>query len=457
MSETPRHVAILDIGKTNAKTVILDAASGEEIAARRTANQVLQGGPYPHYDIEALWQFFLESLKGFAREPGYDAISVTTHGAAGVLLDANGNLAMPVLDYELEYPADIITAYAALKPDFSETFSPLLARGLNLGAQLHYLKSTFPDDFAATQTILTYPQYWAWRLTGIASVEVTSLGCHTDLWQPATGEYSALVDRLGIRQKLPPLRSAFDALGPVQPDVALTLGLQMPVPVYCGIHDSNALLLGHLMKREAPFTVVSTGTWVISFALGGDLTTLDPKRDTLANVDVFGRAVPSARYMGGREFSLISEGLTPPLFDEADVLLSTILERDIMVLPSAMPGCGPFPDAHLRWIAADKITDEERYTAACVYTALMTETCLYLLQSAGPILIEGPFSTNEIYLKALAGVTDRDVIALPGTTGTSLGAGILVGVQASERQGRIFKPDRTKSYARYRNRWLSLI
>ncbi|MCE3590562.1 hypothetical protein LXJ59_28655, partial [Escherichia coli] len=68
---------------------------------------------------------------------------------------------------------------------------------------------------------------------------------------------------------------------------------------FCGIHDSNASLLPHLMTRSSPFSVVSTGTWVVLFAVGGQLDKLDQARDTLANVDAYGKAVPSARFMGG--------------------------------------------------------------------------------------------------------------------------------------------------------------
>ena len=66
--------------------------------------------------------------------------------------------------------------------------------------------------------------------------------------------------------------------------------------------------------------MVSTGTWVVIFAVGGDLDHLDPKRDTLANVDALGRAVPSARFMGGREFELLTNvfAVNQPLtFSEA--------------------------------------------------------------------------------------------------------------------------------------------
>ncbi|MBJ6133552.1 FGGY-family carbohydrate kinase [Ochrobactrum sp. Q0168] len=455
-----KNIAILDIGKTNAKVVVIDAAGGEEIAARRMPNTVQRDGPYPHYDIEALWRFFLASLSEFAREPGFDAISITTHGASAALVAADGTLAMPVLDYELEYPAEIRAAYAAIKPDFRDTFSPTLSLGLNLGAQLHYLKTVFPADFARTHFIFTYPQYWAWRLTGIATSEVTSLGCHTDLWLPKQSAFSALVDRLDIREKFPPLRSAFDALGPLLPKIATEIGLPSPVPVHCGIHDSNASLLAHLMDRKGSFSVVSTGTWVVSFAVGGNLDQLDPKRDTLANVDAYGRAVPSARYMGGREFDLMTEGLQKPSPSEYDALAAQVLHRSIMALPSAVPGCGPFPDTHLRWRNADQPSDAERYAAACIYAALMTESCLSLLGAKGPIVVEGPFSDNAIYLKTLANFSGRAVEAIAGSTGTATGAGLLAGATPKEKHGRIYQPDDGASgsvHAAYRAKWLEAV
>ena len=240
-----------------------------------------KGGPYPHYDIEGLWAFTLEALAAFAEAPGYDAISITTHGASAALLAADGSLALPVIDYEHEYPKHVRDAYDRLRPPFEETFSPRLSGGLNVGAQIHYQKTVFPDDFSRVRTILTYPQYWAWRLTGVAANEVTSLGCHTDLWRPRQGTYSSLVDALDIRDRMAPIRSAFDVLGPVLPETAGLLGLAASVPVYCGIHDSNASLLPHLIGNEPPFSVVSTGTWVINFAVGGDRDRFDAARDTL--------------------------------------------------------------------------------------------------------------------------------------------------------------------------------
>ncbi len=154
-----------------------------------------------------------------------------------------------------------------------------------------------------------YPQYWAYRLTGVLANEVTSLGCHTDLWNYRAGDFSTLVDRQGWRPLMAPLRRASDRLGPILPEIARQPGSIPATPVHCGIHDSNASLLPHLMDRAKPFAVVSTGTWVIAMAIGGAAVELDPARDTLVNVNAFGDPVPSARFMGGREFAtLVGEG-----------------------------------------------------------------------------------------------------------------------------------------------------
>ena len=452
-SSSYRRIAVLDIGKTNAKVVVLDSETGAEIAVLKRPNVTIKTGLYPHYDIEALWSFALDALKSLAREPGFDAISITTHGAAAALLGRDGALAMPVIDYEHEYPEQIRDAYTALRPSFSETFSPRLAMGLNVGAQLHYQKSAFPEEFAKVTDILTYAQYWTARLTGVAANELTSLGCHTDLWNPKTGSYSSLVDRLGIRGLMAPIRSAFDAIGPVLPEIAAELGLGKTVPVYCGIHDSNASLLPHLIHREAPFAVVSTGTWVINFGVGGDLDHLDQKRDALANVDAYGRAVPSSRFMGGREFEILSAEIGPVDEKPAQAAIGPVIAKGIMLLPNIAPGSGPFPGRTSRWIGAEETSREERHAAACLYLALMTDACLGLIGAKGAVIVEGPFALNETYLKLLAALAGREVIALPGTTGTSQGAALLTGIRPVAGAETHFPPADIPGLSAYRDRW----
>jgi sugar (pentulose or hexulose) kinase len=445
-------VAVLDVGKTNVKAVIVDVEAGRELAARTKPNKVLTDGPYPHFDVDGIFAFFLESLKELHTEFRFEAISITAHGASGALLGED-RLALPVLDYEFRYPAEIDAAYDAIRPPFAETFSPRLPGGLNLGAQFHYQKTAFPEAFRQVRSIVTYPQYWGWRLTGIAATDVTSLGCHTDLWLPRVGMFSSLIESLGIAGKLAPVRKPSDLLGHVTDDVARKIGLTAPVPVYCGIHDSNASLLPHLLQREAPFAVVSTGTWVVLFAVGGDLDHLDPARDILANVDALGRAVPSARFMGGREFEMLTAGQGKPT-PEA---IRRVVGEGIYMTPSVMPGCGPYPNAKHHIVNAPAGLDaNETYAAASLYCALMTKTCLDLTGASGPIVVEGPFTRNALYIEALASATGRPVSAATGSTGTSVGAALLassLSVSEISPGDKTVSLDLSPSFHRYCSEW----
>ncbi|WP_416408064.1 FGGY-family carbohydrate kinase [Agrobacterium rosae] len=453
---TIKNVAVIDIGKTHAKLIVVDGESGEEIASRKIANRVLNAPPYLHYDIETLWSFIIEGLAAFRVEPGYQAISITTHGASAALLNGQGDLALPVLDYEHSYPDDIQKAYAALRPPFAETFSPALPMGLNVGAQLHYQKTAFPDDFAVVTDILTYPQYWAYRLTGVKANEATSLGCHTDLWQPGKATFSSLPETLGIANLLAPVRSAFDALGPVLPEIAAEIGVDHDMPVYCGLHDSNASLLPHLMVRKGPFSVVSTGTWVICFGVGASLEKLDPARDTLVNVDAFGKPVPSARFMGGREFEMLTAGIKPPSEAELGVALDAVLADEILYLPNAVEGSGPYPGRKGQWLNKPR-SEAERHVAASLYAAMMTASCLSLIGDAQTTIVEGPFGSNVVYTQALAAMTGSDVLVTDSNSpsGTALGAALLATRHAPRQSYHAVQP--LHGLSGYYGKWREMV
>lgn len=417
-----RHIAVIDVGKTNAKLALVAADGLREVAVVSRPNKVLPGPPWPHFDLEGHRRFFLDHLASFQASHGIDAISVTTHGASCVLLTASGELAAPMLDYEHSGPDMLREAYNATRPDFAETGSPRLPLGLNLGAQLFWQFKTYPHLREKVAHILTYPQYWGWLLTGEMASDVTSLGCHTDLWNPWRGEFSSLVGKLGLAQTIAPTRRSTDILGTLRPEIAAATGIAANTPVTCGIHDSNASLYPYILARRAPFSVVSTGTWVVAMAIGGRQITLDPKRDVLVNVDARGEPVPSARFMGGREFEVVSEGTTvvPTAMECARV----VGER-IAILPAVEASSGPFAGRRMRW-CGEPASSGERMAALSYYLALMTRTCLDLIGAEGPVLIEGPFARNPNYLDMLASISSGALEIAVSATGTSGGAAVLL-------------------------------
>lgn len=423
-----RHIAVIDIGKTNAKLALVDLKTLTEIAVITRPNVVLSGPPWPHFDVEGHWDFLIGALAEFHSTHRVDAISITTHGACMALLDQNGNLAAPILDYEHPIPAAISAEYDALRPPFSQTGSPRLTAGLNAGAQLYFQFKQDPELHARVAHIVGYPQYWGHRLTGNLANDVTSIGCHTDLWTPYTGQLSDLAKRLDIASKMAPVHKSSDVLGTLLPEITQKTGLSPDTPVVCGIHDSNASLYPHLLTQTGPFSVVSTGTWVIAMSIGGAIVPLDPARDTLINVNAFGDPVPSARFMGGREFEIIQEG-HPFKITDADV--DDVLSSGVMLLPSVTSDTGPFQGQDMTWQGVEPAKGSgARSVALSYYLALMTQTCLDLTASEGPIIVEGPFAQNTQYLAMLQAATNRPVLRSQSATGTSVGAALLFGSQA---------------------------
>lgn len=414
-----KHVAVIDIGKTNVKLALVDLSVMSEIAVRTRPNTVIDVPPYPHFDTDGIWSFVKTALATLQTGHGIEGISITTHGACAALLAADGSLAAPVLDYEHQGPDASRAEYDKIRPPFSDTGSPALPMGLNLGAQLFWQLHRDPGLLDRVAQVVTWPQYWGYRLTGQTATDVCSLGCHTDLWNPTTRNWSPLPGALGLATKMARPRKPSDVLGTLLPALQRDLGLG-PVPVLTGIHDSNASLVPHL-SQTPPFSVVSTGTWVIAMAMGVKPAPLDPRRDVLVNVNALGHPVPSARFMGGREHDIIRQGKAAVATD-ADAV--RVLRRGLMLLPSVVTGSGPFARSTMRW-TRDTRTDAETEVAVGYYLALMTAECLASIGADGPTLIEGPFGANPWFRSMLAAATGRPARGSDARTGTAIGAALL--------------------------------
>lgn len=440
---------VLDIGKTNVKLALVDAA-GRMIAEERRPNAILTDGPYPHHDTEGIWNWMLATCRGFARQAQVSAIVPVTHGATAALVDDTG-LVLPVLDYEAALPG---LDYAALRPPYAQTCSPLLPAGLNLGRQLAWLQQQHPEQFARARHILMYPQYWAWRLCGSAAGEATSLGCHTDMWDPVRQDYSALVARMGWQDKLPPLASPWASLGTLRMDVLEATGLSPECEVLCGIHDSNASLVRYLGRdgAAAPRTVLSTGTWLIAAAFGTGLDGLREDADMLANTNALGQPVACMRFMGGREFAALA-GDQPAACSYLQ--LEQMVARGTMAIPCFAEGGGPFAGRAGSIEGRAPVDAGERFALATLYCVLMTDYCLDALGARGPITVEGSFTANPWFGPLLAGLRPQQALSYSDdASGTTCGAWLLRYRDATPPGASVPKPPRAlPGLEAYRARW----
>ena len=435
--ESQRATIVLDVGKTLSK-LSLWTPDGHLLARQTRPNP--RGSALDAAGIEAWVETTLREFAGLAP---IGAIIPVSHGAAAAVI-RDGKLVQAPLDYESPIPPAVRKQYELLRDDFRNTGSPALPLGLNLGAQLFYQESLNPALLASAASVLPWPQYWSWLLSGVAASEVTSLGCHTDLWNPLTGTHSALCVSRGWADRMAPLKSADAVLGPLLPLWVERTGLPADTRVYCGIHDSNAALhaargFPEIAGHEA--TILSTGTWFVAMRIlpdGGavgsadarttargpldspiagvafDMATLPESRDCLVNVDALGNPVPSARFMGGREIELLTRLDTRRLDLRPDqpallTAVSGVLASGAMVLPTFAPGSGPFPDAHGRWTSMPEDPFQQR-AAVALYAALMADVSLDLIGSHGRLLIEGRFAESEVFARALASLRPNDAV-----------------------------------------------
>jgi sugar (pentulose or hexulose) kinase len=412
-------VVVLDVGKTLAKATLWSPERRLLLKRSRPNERVTENG-LPVLDYKGIEVWLTGVLKEFAATADIEAIIPVGHGASGCLVEGDA-LVVPPLDYEATPPDDVRQKYLAVRDAFEFTGSPCLPMGLNFGTQLFWLQSVYPKEFARG-TILMWPQYWAWRLCGEKAIEVTSLGCHTDLWQPTKSKPSPMAVAQGWADRLAPLRKASDVLGTVSREWRERTGLSSDCKVLCGLHDSNSALLASRLHPEIAnreCTVLSTGTWFIamrSLPSAAESPILTEDRDCLFNVDVWGNPVPSSRFMGGREAELLEDCAgdfvdVAAHADELMLLAARAVDNGIFALPAFEPGVGPFPKHVGCWIdrPGDKLG---RRAVAALYLALMANASLDLIGARGRIIIEGRFGGDPVFTRALAVLRPRDAIYL---------------------------------------------
>ncbi|MEN7537316.1 FGGY-family carbohydrate kinase [Aurantiacibacter flavus] len=423
------YAVCIDVGKTLSK-VTLWSRQGSLLDRQVRPNRAASIDSLIRLDASGIEAWLMDVLTSYAPHP-VEFIVPVAHGAAAAVIEDDA-LAFPPIDYEQALPEDVCAAYQAERPAFAETGSPSLPNGLNLGAQLSWLQSLYPQAMESG-TIVPWPQYWAWFLSGRCVSEVTSLGCHSDLWSPLPGHFSSMARLKGWDQRFAQLVEACEVVGQLRADIAAKTGLPNTTKILAGLHDSNAALMAargfpQVSGKEA--TVLSTGTWFIAMRMARErieMERLPEARDCLINVDAYSAPVPSARFMGGREIKTLI-GESPGRIDDKAIqsaliaAVPQVLDEQAMVLPTLAPGCGPFPQGQSEWLNPPS-EQNARLAAICLYAALVTTTSLRLIGSIDCLLVEGRFADSEVFVRALASLRpDLQIFVADGETDVSFGA-----------------------------------
>ena len=152
----------------------------------------------------------------------------------------------------------------------------------------------------------------------------------------------------------------------------------------------------------------------------GLLTDLDEQKDMLANVDAEGQPIPTIRFMGGKEYSSISRNADAEV-SYADI--KYVIDNHIFALPSFADEGGPYRFKRGYIVGPYEYTPGLSIALATMYCALVTDHCLSLLNSNGPIFVEGRFASSSLFCRLLATYRrSQTVLRSLDRTGSLIGA-----------------------------------
>ncbi|MDX1218846.1 carbohydrate kinase [Sinorhizobium medicae] len=425
-------VAVLDVGKTNVKLSAF-TADGAAVETLSVPNPVLPGPPWRHHDVTALSQWVFETLAALSRRHDLSAIVTAGHGSGGVLTgtdpDAGDGATLPMIDYEQSLPPDILDGYTPLAGSFLDRGSATMHGATHQARQLYWMEARQPDAFGKARWFLGLPQYWAWRLSGIAASEASFLGAQSHLWNVAERRWAPIVGARGWERLMPPFAKAWQTLGPIRPELVKRYGLPAEMRVLAGGHDSS---LNHYRYHAAglqDFTVISTGTWIVGFSRSTPIDRLDEHRGMTLNSDLFGNRLGGILTMGGREFSHIA-GVDPPTDNAPPEALVRLLAQRTIAAPSFGDDDGLFPGSagSGRILGPEPKSAMERKTLALLYCALLTVECIETLSADRLVVLDGSFLRDPLYADVVAALLpDRKVCFNLDAYGVAAGAALLAG------------------------------
>ena len=401
---------VLDIGKTNVKLIFFN--KNKKVVKSYNTKQK----PSKKFGIKVLnsaeiYNWTLQKIKSMEKKSRLDKFVCTAHACSIALIDHEDQELVACTDYEFPYHK-YIKEYQKIVPSFNESYTPLLENGLNIGLQLYYLKKQNPDLIKKTKYYLNYPQYIAWKMTNHYASEISYLGCHSHLWDFKKNKLSSLVKKLNLVNNFPLNEKAWKVIG--SKDVG-----KSKLKIINGVHDSNASYLYFKNSNIKNFTLVSSGTWYIIFNQRNSLTKLNPNLDMLANIDVYGKAVPTMRFMGGREYDYLMKKFK---LSSTIKPVNNFKVEDYLIYPSYASG-GAFKIMNINKNKFKTLSKRQIYYLVCLYIAFMLNFCLNKMNSNNTIILDGPITKNPMIMKLLSTLRTKQVVLKnKKEIGTSLGA-----------------------------------
>lgn len=449
MSSKKSVTAVFDIGRTNKKFFLFDDTLSIVKTRKIEFEEITDDDDYPSDDLNAIRRWVLDIAQDTLSDRSIEVkgINISAYGATMVHIDDDGEPVTPLYNYLKPYPNElfekITDQYGGESNFLIETASPPLGM-LNAGLQLYWLKNKKSDLFNKIHTSLFLPQYISYLLTSQKTIEKTSIGCHTCMWNFRENQYHRWLRDEELLNLLPDIKS-------VDQWFECKIG-QSQSKTGIGIHDSSAALVPYLKVFEDPFLLLSTGTWSVAmnpFA-NDPLTIEELNRDCLNYMSITGKPIKASRFLLGGEYSHQLKKMNvyfgPNFQKPEDELNLDILKKLVdkkntgkkLILEKGNRS-GPFPSSNdQKWdLSRFKSYREALHQCMLDLAFIQVESIKLAIGNSNihQIIITGGFSKNYSFCRLLATMLpEKKFYSAKLEAASALGAALLIDEQENKKE-----------------------
>ena len=435
MKTTPA-IAIFDIGKTNKKLFVFN--DKYQIVLEKTIQfeETKDEDGDACENLPALTEWIRQSINELMdmQDISVKAMNFSAYGASFVHIDNEGKPVAPLYNYLKPFPAALKSKFYKKyggEVDFSiHTASPVLGN-LNSGLQLYYLKEEKPALFKKIRYSLHLPQYLSYLVTGRPCSDITSIGCHTGMWNFTENRYHEWLHQEGIHDKL----------APIFPSDQLITTNWYGKPLQCGagLHDSSAALIPYLARFKEPFVLISTGTWCISLNPFNQtkLTAEELQQDCLCYMEYRGKPIKASRLFAGYEHEQQVKRLAAHFNTAEENYRQVVFDAGLVqklsggMRPDPRPGKLLMPESVFgtRDLHSFASYNEAYHCLMLDIMDLQVASADLVLKNCGvkKIFVDGGFGKNPLYMNLLASAFPQiAVYAASVPQASSIGAALAV-------------------------------
>lgn len=438
-------IAIFDVGKTNKKLFLFDEQYNILLEESNRFEEIKDEDGFPCDDVNALTEWVMERFREISNDPCYNllAVNFSAYGASFVHVDEAGKPLTPLYNYLKPFPEELkkqfYNSYGDENLIARETASPVLGN-LNSGMQLYRLKYEQPENFSRIKYSLHLPQYLSFIIASQPVSDITSIGCHTQLWDFNKNQYHQWVINENIQSKLAPVSGYKNILHSTVDKKNIVTGI--------GLHDSSAALIPYLKMFDEPFILISTGTWCISLNPFNHamLTDYELQHDCLCYLTYDGKPVKASRLFAGFEHEEQVKRIASH-FNKHKEYYKTIVFDDSLLIKLHRNNNSQEINTSTAMVQQSGFTKralhdfedfEEAYHQLMYDIVMQQAESTKLVLSKAPvkkIFVDGGFGKNDVYMNLLAEVFPHvNLYAADIAQASSLGAALALHEHVNKHQ-----------------------